>query len=321
MRAINTPPLAAFWSWVVDGTRTSGTQEECVRCGLGRVSSTYTARHRRHTSFGAPWRLLRTLLDHRSREPVPLLYLEVILVAGAIGIFADVFIALPWWIPPLTALVLTWLYFLASAFTGPRRRSLERDVRIAMQPGRALELYDAETEAAFRDPPFPLLGLGEAWRGDRWLGGFAKRNGQISELHLGHSEETSDGQARLTVGVQLARPRRGEHGDEDIDVTLAALSAAPRLVRPPDAWSADGDTTSEARLAPSSPLVLPVDGTPVELRTWRSGENWVVVGRVADRIITVDAERIEPEMVSLLTVSEIEPYVAGARLWQVHHDH
>jgi len=327
MRTIKIPRTRAVWSWLVDGTSTGGTHEECTRCGLGRVSHTFSARPGRPTPLGIPWRFVRTLLDHRSREPVPILYVEVLVAGTVIGIVLDVLLGVPWWLLPLAALAGTWIYFLSSAFSGPRRGSLDRDVRIALQPSRALELHDAETEKAFREAPFALLALDESWTGDRWLGGFGTSNGRVSELHIGHSRETPEGGvARLVVGVQASQNAPRGPAGEDVAATLAALNLAPRMVRATDAWQPGDDEAPWRRLAPSSPLTIDVDGAPVELRSWREGERWVAVGRAEERMITLDASGIEPQLVSLRTVTDLEPYVEGARLrrermWQAHHDH
>lgn len=322
MRTIKIPRTRAFWSWLVDGTSTGGTHEECARCGLGRVSHTFTARLRRETPLGIPWRFLRTLHDHRSREPVPVLYVEVLVAGTVVGIVLDARTRIPWWSPPLVAIGGTWLYYLASAFSGPRGVSLDRDLKVALRPGRAAEFHQADTEKAFREAPFPLLGLDESWTGERWLGGFATSNGETTELHLGHSRDTPDGTLRVVVGVQNAN--HAPTGENDSDLTRAALNLARELTRRP--WSPGDDNGSSPRLAPSSPLAISVDGYAVAFRSWREGERWVAVGRSGDRIISVDARGIEPQLVSLRTVTNLEAYVAGARQrrgrrWQTHNDH
>jgi hypothetical protein len=249
MRTVKIPRSFAFWDWFMDGTSMGGTHEECTRCGLGRTSWPVTLRHRRQTPLGIPKRVIRTLLDHRSREPVPVFYVEVLVAGTVVGVVLDAVEDIPWWLPPLIAVPATWLYYLSSAFSGPRHGTLERDLKVALRPSRASELHDAETERAFRDAPFVLLGLDESWTGDRWLGGFATRNGDVSELHLGHSRETA-GDAQVVVGVQPREHLPQGRTDVDVAVTFAALNRAPRLVRPPGVWQAGDDEPSLPRLLP-----------------------------------------------------------------------
>jgi len=249
-------------------------------------------------------------------EPVPLLYLEVLAAGIVVGIVVDVLTGVPWWRLPLVALAATWLCFLSSAFHGPMQGGLARDLRIAVQPGRETALHEAENEKAFREAAFPLLGLDESWAGDRWLGGFTTANGEVSELDLGHSRVSADsGVVRLVVGVQVPRNTPRGRADEDVALTLAALSLDSRLVRAGGTgWQPGDDEAPWLRLAPASRLTISVDGAPVEFEGWGEGERWVAVARVVERIVTLTAHNMEPKLVSLRTITDLEPYVEGARL-------
>lgn len=284
MRTVEISRISAFWDWFIDGTSMGGTHEECTRCGLGRTSWAVTLRHRRQTPLRIPRRVIRTLLDHRSREPVPVFYVEVLVAGTVVGVVLDAVVDIPWWLPPLIAVPATWLYYLSSAFSGPRQGTLDHDLKVALRPSRASDLHDAETERAFRDAPFVLLGLDDSWTGDRWLGGFATRNGDVSELRLGHSRETGGG-ARVVVGVQSREHFPHGRADEDVTLNVAALNRAPRLVRPPGVWRPGDDESSLPRVAPSSRLIISIDDQPVEFRTWRRDDRWVAVGLARGLIV------------------------------------
>lgn len=54
-------------------------------------------------------------------------------------------------------------------------------------------------------------------------------------------------------------------------------------------------------------------------------ERWVAVGRAGQVIITVEARRFDINLVSLKTVHDLEPYIAGKRarrerMRQAHDD-
>jgi hypothetical protein len=53
-----------------------------------------------------------------------------------------------------------------------------------------------------------------------------------------------------------------------------------------------------------------VDGRRSAFRYLAAGSSWVALGRVDDGIVAVEARQIDPDDVGLVTVDDVEPYLA-----------
>lgn len=305
MRHVETPPVTAFGEWVLYGTRRGRRREECERCGSTRVSLTFHLRRR--TPFGAPWRVVQTLRSNRSVEPVPVFYVGLVVVGAAVGIGVELITAFPWWPVPLLAVAITWLYYLSSAFWGVRAGDLPFELKVALRPGRAWDLEQRRTEDVVRRSPFPLFGLDETWDGDRWIGGYGMANGRLSEVSLGHSREGPDGDVRVLVGV------RAPAGDVERAMRWAASDLELELCPWTPAWPPPENGPRLPGIETWSSVTVPLDGAPVELRRMAEGDRWVAIGTVEELLVTLDARRLPVELVSLVTVSDVNAYVVGTR--------
>ncbi len=128
---------------------------------------------------------------------------------------------------------------------------------------------------------------------------------------------------QLVVGVRT-RYRIGEPGP-DIRLHLAALHLARQLGRSAPRWPPDENEPPWPDPQTWSPVTISIDRAPVELRSLTDSDRWVAVGTVGEMVVTLESRRFPVDLVSLTTVSDLEPYVAGARarrdrIWQAHNN-
>jgi hypothetical protein len=133
-----------------------------------------------------------------------------------------------------------------------------------------------------------------------------------------------DGVHAIVHGNPLATRR-----DAD-DVVLAGLEEPHILVRTGDenarravhslrrAASRPGDEvdlSTVARAAPDEIAEIIVESTPVMFEVWRDPDCWWAGGAYRGDVIVIEARGLEPDVLRLVRVRDIEPFIAQRREW------
>lgn len=275
------------------------------------------------TGSGSPAGVKRRVAQALFRPELimALLWLIPVLLGGALGAVGWLISGWPWW--PLVGAVVVWTaVFLHPLFwPGMRaaRSSLFTELLIVFWPRRGMSRAHAEEERRFRRASIPLYGLPAGFPGGRrtvatgtvnsWRHGLV-----VAWLSLGHGDSApfpggtwlivETAAARLapdaaTRRKDLARRVRHLQIAPPHDLEELRRSWAEAVSRPDLTWS----TT-----------MLEVDGTPVEFEFAAEGECWAAWAARGDLVLSVLASRMPAESVNLVPITDIEPYIEGARL-------
>jgi hypothetical protein len=73
---------------------------------------------------------------------------------------------------------------------------------------------------------------------------------------------------------------------------------------------------------PNTVVVIVVDGRPESFDRWSGDGCWYAATRLGEYGLVVEARDVEPDQIDLVTVGDIEPYIAGRRahLRALRHD-
>jgi hypothetical protein len=153
---------------------------------------------------------------------------------------------------------------------------------------------------------FPIYGLDARWTGRRWAGGWGSSAGKVDRIDLAHGDAYDEAAPLVRIETLTL-----EHDPVGMQETTAAQTLAQHL------WLEGGDHDA-VRPTFSSPdptaswgeLTLTVDGRRSAFRFLTGGSSWVALGRVGDGIVAVEARHIDPADVGLVTVEDVEPYLA-----------
>jgi hypothetical protein len=188
---------------------------------------------------------------------------------------------------------------------------------------RALENQFTGPPPGFADATFPVFGLDDTWHGLRWFGGSGGSPGQAIALELAHGDAPWDLTAPQ-VRVQTQTP--GDFQGVDSNVGLAHEAAMLARTQVQRFWSATHTLPDPVRAAafprdgtwhdPTGPWqreLVPVNAHPVEFRVLGDDRYWVAQ-TIHDGVVSgIEARAWAVANTALITVTDFEPYVAGAR--------
>ena len=275
-----------------------------------------------NTGSGFPVRVLRRVSRAVFRPELILAAVWWIpaIVGGALGTVVWLVTGWPWW--PLVGAAALWTtaVLLPVYWPGFRatRWSLLTELLTVLWPRRGMSRLHAEEERRFRRPALPLYGLPAGFPGGRqlgatgtggtWWGGYVVRR-----LSLGHGDthrrpgetwlivETVSAQAvptdaarRKNLAERLWNRRLLACGDMDELRRVRAEIAG----QPDPIWS---KTTVE------------VDGAPVEFEFLAEGECWVAWAVHDGVVLNLLASLMPIETVTLVPITDVEPYIDGSR--------
>jgi len=142
-----------------------------------------------------------------------------------------------------------------------------------------LDEFDEQMRAAAH--LLPLYGVAD-WTGPVMTGDWEWHNDRLELAELAHGDPLGEGLCIAVATSTDARAPAGLPGHEHID-------------------------------AAASTVGISVGGQPVELTCWRDAHAWSATGRLADHHLRIQARGITPEQVTLIRITDIEPYLAGRR--------
>ena len=149
-------------------------------------------------------------------------------------------------------------------------------------------------------------GVGVSWPGQGWRSILPGRRGRVDRLALVH--RSTDG-ASLTVSSHRAA----------VSARFIDAIALDALFAPADPQLHSAQTTGSApRDLPVRPrrnnpdwqqATISVDAQPVRFRTLADGNDWVAVAPLGEIYLTVHASRFPLADLSLVRVSDVQPYL------------
>jgi hypothetical protein len=188
-------------------------------------------------------------------------------------------------------------------------------------PARVARAHEKHRRA-FEEAALPLYGLGPEWHGIRAIGGYefwtsdgTPGHGEGREYGMIHG----DGHPELRPGRPFIRVVTST-----TDVLQHPLPGVLRSrLEPPAAGPGTicGATSEEhpdgrPAGAPGNPVTIPVDGDPVVFETVTRGAAWVARRGFTEYAITVEARHFDPAQVTVVRVTDLEPYIRGGREWR-----
>ena len=153
----------------------------------------------------------------------------------------------------------------------------------------------------------PLYGLTD-WPGERILGEWGHMDGRLTTAGLLHGEfDNGDGAegTRVQVMVDTRAPR-------EVVQNLRLTGASPF----------DKEAALAARQQAGSPptgtVTIPVNGDSEVFDHWVDGSTWYAARQHHGHALVIEARNVRPDELALVTVDDIEPYLAGRRAWLRH---
>jgi hypothetical protein len=243
--------------------------------------------------LAVPVRIVRTLLRRRS-VPAPWIYLAALAIGTAFGLALDAWRGWAWWLVALVVVASVWLAFLLSGFMGPARGdSLGAELLDAMHPQGAPQRRWNRAARLIRAMPFQIYGLDASWIGLRMLGGYGMQGGKLSRVELTHGDPTNGPWVR----IESARPAAGPGNLQDV-----ARQLRHRVERPVKRdWAS---------------VSIPVEGERTRFDWLDERSDWAARGFVGDALITLWAHRVPVETISIVRVTDVEPYIEGWRRFE-----
>jgi hypothetical protein len=182
---------------------------------------------------------------------------------------------------------------------GPNSRHLKRMSRFqSWRSQRQRERRAQEIAQAVRRMPFPMYGLPPGWECRRSIMGssYGKQTG-LHGVRLGHRIGNGQKPVEVTVATSTGR---GSVADikEEVEFDLGLRDEHDETVGQLE-WMR---------------MRIPVDGAPTEFEVIAGrGAEWGAVGAVGDVVVGVEVRNFAMADVVLERVTDVEPYVAGAR--------
>jgi hypothetical protein len=283
-------------SWLSGGGAWRPERARCRSCGdIGPSPGVMLVEIRTsgwRFALGAPRRIWWMLRMRRSLIPAPWIYLASAGVGVLVGLALDRSLGWPWWAPALAFPVVAWLAFLATAFT-PRARRMHRQGSMAeilamIDPERGHARRMREQEEAIRNAPFPLFALGPSWSGSRRIEGMGWSSSSGPRFTLGHEGGLDPETPSVSVTAGAEGRLRANWDEERGEF----VSGEVRQIR------------------------VPVDGAAVPFESVSEGEAWLAFGSVAGVGVLIRGHNFEMRAVELVTVTDVEPYIQGTRMWE-----
>jgi hypothetical protein len=195
--------------------------------------------------------------------------------------------------------------------------SLVRVWQSSLKEARRRAMLDRQrVEARFRSAPFPLYGLPPSWKGARFLGGGEwggmpgrERTKALSLVH----GTLVEGEGPI-LAVETA---------SEFSIGGGALLSAAGMVwagRSPNIEEAfreltrdDADSDLPDVFPVRSELVVSVDAVPTSFDAFVDDDEWVARAEIGPLFLIVTGKSFDPDEVSLVQITDIEPYVLGTR--------
>ncbi|HEY3209300.1 MAG TPA: hypothetical protein VGL18_05840 [Actinomycetota bacterium] len=257
------------------------------------------------------------LLHRRSASPAPYIYLVALITGALLGIGLDAWLGWPWWTVALAFLVLVWLVFLSTAFTGPMRGPSLRDEFLdAIDPGGAPKRREREEARRIRSCPFPFYGLDASWSGSRMLGGHGSHGKEISSVELLHGHP---GEEEAWVRIESAPETRAGLRLEQTAWELWNSLERPPADLPPDLrgpWIHRRFEQNRTRAAHWNKVPLPVDRRSAEFDYLEEQPDWIACGVIGGLVVRIRGHRFPLDHVRLVTIADVEQYIEGSRRFQ-----
>jgi hypothetical protein len=282
------------------------------------MGTTYTMR--RHRAWTVPWRLMRALLDERSVMPVPRIYVITAAVGAAIGAVVTPTLGWPWWtvgVFAVAAVVVAWLLYLTTIFTGPRRsRRLRPQILDIVHPRGAHTRHQRAMERLLRAVPFALFGVA-SWRGERMLGGHGTSDGALSSVDLCFGDPQD--QVGSVIRVESSLDRRVVPSTPHLGLGRRSFPVPPEGLPAHEmaVWMQRREEELDARPTAWTTVSVPVDGAPTAFDLARVGEEWIATAEAEGVWVTVFGQRADPAALRLERVRDIEPFLEGLRRYHV----
>lgn len=171
---------------------------------------------------------------------------------------------------------------------------------------RQLRNRRAERHQVIRRRSFPVHGLDGRWTGSRWIGGWGGPNRDVDHIDLAHGNPHDHSAPLVRITTWRLSPRSAEltvaHAAQNLAEHLWRDAGAPHdLVR--STFTSDDPTIAW------SERELSIDQRATAFRSLAQPPHWVALARIESSLITIEARRIEPDKVALVTVENIEPYL------------
>jgi hypothetical protein len=176
------------------------------------------------------------------------------------------------------------------------------------------------TERQFREAPFPLYGLAEAWRGERLLGGGwgsgRGRTYRAKSLALLHGSIVEGG-----------GPSLGVETFAEFSIGGGELACVAGLVWAGYAADIDDAMAQNLRTDPRSSLTstpeainhsFEVDDVATLFEGFALADEWVARASVGELFVVITTRGFDPADVALARITDIEPYILGSR--RVHDE-
>lgn len=146
----------------------------------------------------------------------------------------------------------------------------------------------------FERAPFPLYGLHDGWKGQRFLGGTHKADDDIVALSLLFRTNEDDGP---TLIVETAAPSLTGWGGTPLELAVEKM------------WAGYGDE-DELRGIRFDEITVVVEGVPVWFRVGERTGEWIARGMVGDLRLTLRGHHGFPMAgIELVRVTDISTYI------------
>jgi hypothetical protein len=156
---------------------------------------------------------------------------------------------------------------------------------------------DRQGRRAFRHAPFPLYGLPETWTGLRLVGGWGWTDGVgASRLSLTHRSHAGPDSSEVVVEVSKERGSVSFHKAEIEEWAGLRDDFEGELIRESE-WKA---------------VQIPVDGRRFDFEMIRGeGDRWGALSSRGDLVVLILASHFPIEELSLVEITNVEPYLRG----------
>jgi hypothetical protein len=174
---------------------------------------------------------------------------------------------------------------------------------VRLSPGEMRARAD-EQEAVIRATAhvLPLYGL-DGWAGQRLISSWSRWDDCLELAGLGHGCPTG---SEPYVDVLVGSPTTG-------DVALETRRQRRYGAEPPRDEAAFSRIEEESRAQVPEAVVIPVDDQPHDFQFWPHPGGWIAAATVDGYQIVLRARAVDPSVVRLRVVTDIEPYLQGRR--------
>ena len=216
------PIFKRLWWWLTTG--------QARRPGS---SFGYVLRERR--AFERLLSAWRMMMGHRTMQPVPMLYLMVLVLGLVVGLVLQFTLGLAWYIAPLAFFALTWVFFFSTIWWGNRagRGTLREDLIGQLFPEHGKRMRRERITRQFRESPLRFFAFaGESFPYSLFF--FQDSNGTLESVAV-----------RCVSPEQIERERLSGPDEALDDVCVVKVMSREALA----AEEADEDAVPQRELA------------------------------------------------------------------------